>query len=347
MNIRTPRGVALVCALLVTIFGTGSVTAIFWIYGVQAPVQALALGGFVLFALSAAVIYSAIEKFIYQKVRIIYKNIHRFKSTKERARDVHMGEDVMEKVRLDVMDWATEKVNEISLLKEQDTFRKEFIGNLAHELKTPVFNIQGYILTLLEGALEDPEHNRKFLMKAAKNVDRMARLIDDLDVITKIEGGSLELDVATFDLGHLVREVMDQLEPRAKRADISVVFVEDGGRKIDVQGDAGKIEQVITNLVSNSLRYGKEKGTTQIRCYDLEEQVLVEVADDGLGMSEEHLPRIFERFYRVDKSRSRNAGGSGLGLAIVKHIIEAHDQSISVRSTQGKGSTFSFTLLKA
>ena len=135
--------------------------------------------------------------------------------------------------------------------------------------------------------------------------------------------------------------------PAPNARDISVVFVEDGGRKIDVQGDAGKIEQVITNLVSNSLRYGKEKGTTQIRCYDMEEQVLVEVADDGLGMSEEHLPRIFERFYRVDKSRSRNAGGSGLGLAIVKHIIEAHDQSISVRSTQGKGSTFSFTLLKA
>ena len=347
MNIRTPRGVAIVCSLLVTLLGMVCSVLVFWIYDIEAPIQALALGAVGLFALSMAVIYSAIEKFIYQKVRIIYKNIHRFKSTKERARDVHMGEDVMEKVRLDVMDWATEKVNEISLLKEQDSFRKEFIGNLAHELKTPVFNIQGYILTLLEGALEDPEHNRKFLLKAAKNVDRMAGLIDDLDVITKIEGGSLELNSSTFDLGHLVTEVMDQLEQRAKRSGISVVFVEDGPRKIDVKADYGKIEQVMTNLISNSLRYGKENGTTQVRCYDMEEQVLVEVADDGIGMSEEHLPRIFERFYRVDKSRSRNAGGSGLGLAIVKHIIEAHDQSISVRSTQGKGSTFSFTLHKA
>ncbi len=347
MNIRTPRGVAIVCALLVTAFGMGLSAFIFWMYDVDAPPQAIALGALGLFTLSMAVIYSAIERFIYQKVRIIYKNIHRFKSTKERARDVHMGEDVMEKVRLDVMDWATEKVNEISLLKEQDTFRKEFIGNLAHELKTPIFNIQGYILTLLEGALEDPEHNRKFLMKAAKNVDRMAGLIDDLDVITKIEGGSLELNLSTFDLGNLVHEVMDQLEQRAKRMEISIMFVEDGPRKIEVQGDASKIEQVLMNLVSNSLRYGKVGGTTQIRCYDMEEQVLIEVADDGIGMSEEHLPRIFERFYRVDKSRSRNAGGSGLGLAIVKHIIEAHEQSISVRSTQGKGSTFSFTLRKS
>jgi len=347
MNIRTPRGVALACASLVTLLGTGMSMIVFWAYDVAAPPQAVALGALGLFALSIAVIYSAIERFIYQKVRIIYKNIHRFKSTKERARDVHMGEDVMEKVRLDVMDWATEKIQEISLLKEQDTFRQEFIGNLAHELKTPVFNIQGYILTLLEGALEDPEHNRKFLMKAAKNVDRMAGLIDDLDVITKIEGGSLDLNLSVFDLGHLVREVMDQLEQKAKRAGISVVFLDDGARKIEVKGDAPKIEQVITNLITNSLRYGKEVGgTTQVRCYDMEEQVLVEVADDGIGMSEEHLPRIFERFYRVDKSRSRNAGGSGLGLAIVKHIIEAHDQSISVRSTLGRGSTFSFTLSK-
>jgi two-component system phosphate regulon sensor histidine kinase PhoR len=347
VNVKTPRGVALVCALLVTLLGLGLSALIFKLYGVQAPLQAVALGGLGLFAVTVAVIYSAIERFIYQKVRIIYKNIHRFKSTKERARDVHMGEDVMEKVRLDVMDWATEKVNEISVLKEQDNFRQEFIGNLAHELKTPVFNIQGYILTLLEGALEDPDHNRKFLMKAAKNVDRMAGLIDDLDVITKIEGGSIGLNIAPFDLSHLVSEVMDQLEPRSARAGISVEFVDEGKRNIEVEGDSPKIEQVLTNLISNSLRYGKEGGTTQIRCYDMEEQVLIEVADDGIGMSEEHLPRIFERFYRVDKSRSRNVGGSGLGLAIVKHIIEAHQQSISVRSTQGKGSTFSFTLKKA
>lgn len=342
----TPRGVAIASAMVITLLGMGLFALVLSLYGVQAPVQAYAALALALFALSMAVTYATIERFIYQKVRIIYKNIHRFKSTKERAKDLRMNEDVMEKVQQDVMDWAQERVQEISQLKEQENFRKEFIGNLAHELKTPVFNIQGYILTLLEGALEDPDHNRKFLIKAAKNVDRMAGLIDDLDVITKIEGGSLELELMQFNLTSLVVDVMDQLEQRAKRAGIEVEFVDENRRNVEVIGDAPKIEQVVTNLISNSLRYGKEGGKTEVRFYDMDEQMLVEVADDGIGMSEEHLPRIFERFYRVDKSRSRNAGGSGLGLSIVKHIIEAHGQTISVRSTQGKGSTFAFTLQK-
>ena len=343
----TPRGVAIASAMVITLLGMGLFALVLSLYGVQAPVQAYAALALALFALSMAVTYATIERFVYQKVRIIYKNIHRFKSTKERAKDLRMNEDVMEKVQQDVMDWAQERVQEISQLKEQENFRKEFIGNLAHELKTPVFKIQGYILTLLEGALEDPDHNRKFLIKAAKNVDRMAGLIDDLDVITKIEGGSLELELRQFNLTSLVVDVMDQLEQRAKRAGIEVEFVDENRRNVEVIGDAPKIEQVVTNLISNSLRYGKEGGKTEVRFYDMDEQMLVEVADDGIGMSEEHLPRIFERFYRVDKSRSRNAGGSGLGLSIVKHIIEAHGQTISVRSTQGKGSTFAFTLQKA
>ena len=347
MNVLTPRGVAIASAMVITLLGMGLFALVLSLYGVQAPVQAYAALALALFALSMAVTYATIERFVYQKVRIIYKNIHRFKSTKERAKDLRMNEDVMEKVQQDVMDWAQERVQEISQLKEQENFRKEFIGNLAHELKTPVFNIQGYILTLLEGALEDPDHNRKFLIKAAKNVDRMAGLIDDLDVITKIEGGSLELELRQFNLTSLVVDVMDQLEQRAKRAGIEVEFVDENRRNVEVIGDAPKIEQVVTNLISNSLRYGKEGGKTEVRFYDMDEQMLVEVADDGIGMSEEHLPRIFERFYRVDKSRSRNAGGSGLGLSIVKHIIEAHGQTISVRSTQGKGSTFAFTLQKA
>ena len=343
----TPRGVAIASAMVITLVGAGLLSMVLTLYGVHAPAQAYAAWILGLFVLSVAVTYATIERFIYQKVRIIYKNIHRFKSTKERAKDLRMNEDVMEKVQQDVMDWAQERVQEISQLKEQENFRKEFIGNLAHELKTPVFNIQGYILTLLEGALEDPDHNRKFLIKAAKNVDRMAGLIDDLDVITKIEGGSLELELRQFNLTSLVTDVMDQLEQRAKRAGIEVEFVDETRRNVEVIGDAPKIEQVVTNLISNSLRYGKEGGRTEVRFYDMDEQMLVEVADDGIGMSEEHLPRIFERFYRVDKSRSRNAGGSGLGLSIVKHIIEAHGQTISVRSTRGKGSTFAFTMQKA
>ena len=347
MNVHTPRGLAVLASIVVTLLGMGLCFGVLWMYGVTAPLQAYALGALGLFALSLLVIYSVIERFIYQKVRIIYKNIHRFKSTKGRAQDVRMDEDVMQKVQNDVMDWATEQIEEISLLKEQDSFRKDFIGNLAHELKTPIFNIQGYILTLLEGALEDPDHNRKFLMKAAKNVDRMATLVEDLDIVTKIEGGSLEVDLVEFNLSDLIRDILEELEPRAKRQDISMAFLDENRNEVMVMGDAPKIGQVLTNLISNSLRYGKAEGNTQVRLYDMEEQFLVEVADDGIGMSEEHLPRIFERFYRVDKSRSRNAGGTGLGLSIVKHIIEAHGQSISVRSTPGKGSTFSFTLAKA
>lgn len=347
MNVRTPRGLAILAALVITILGMALCFGVLLLYGVQAPIQAYALGAVGLFALSITIIYGVIERFIYQKIRIIYKNIHRFKSTKGRTQDVQMNEDVMQKVQNDVMDWATERIEEISQLKEQDSFRKDFIGNLAHELKTPIFNIQGYILTLLEGALEDPDHNRKFLMKAAKNVDRMATLVEDLDIVTKIEGGSLELDMEEFNLGDLVRDILEELEPRAKRNNIDMEFLEENRAPFMVIGDAPKVGQVLTNLISNSLRYGKEDGTTQVRFFDMEEQILVEVADDGIGMTEEHLPRIFERFYRVDKSRSRNAGGTGLGLSIVKHIIEAHGQSISVRSTQGKGSTFSFTLAKA
>ena len=347
MNVRTPRGLAILAALVITILGMVLCFGVLLLYGVQAPIQAYALGAVGLFALSITIIYGVIERFIYQKIRIIYKNIHRFKSTKGRTQDVQMNEDVMQKVQNDVMDWATERIEEISQLKEQDSFRKDFIGNLAHELKTPIFNIQGYILTLLEGALEDPDHNRKFLMKAAKNVDRMATLVEDLDIVTKIEGGSLELDMEEFNLGDLVRDILEELEPRAKRNNIAMEFLEENRAPFMVIGDAPKVGQVLTNLISNSLRYGKEDGTTQVRFFDMEDQILVEVADDGIGMTEEHLPRIFERFYRVDKSRSRNAGGTGLGLSIVKHIIEAHGQSISVRSTQGKGSTFSFTLAKA
>ena len=347
MNVHTPRGLAVLASIVVTLLGMGLSFGVLRMYGVATPLQAYALGALGLFALSLLVIYSVIERFIYQKVRIIYKNIHRFKSTKGRAQDVRMDEDVMQKVQNDVMDWATEQIEEISLLKEQDSFRKDFIGNLAHELKTPIFNIQGYILTLLEGALEDPDHNRKFLMKAAKNVDRMATLVEDLDIVTKIEGGSLEADLVEFNLSDLIQDILEELEPRAKRHDISMAFLDENLNEVMVMGDAPKIGQVLTNLMSNSLRYGKTEGSTQVRLYDMEEQFLVEVADDGIGMSEEHLPRIFERFYRVDKSRSRNAGGTGLGLSIVKHIIEAHGQSISVRSTPGKGSTFSFTLAKA
>ncbi|MDG1260984.1 MAG: ATP-binding protein, partial [Flavobacteriales bacterium] len=289
----------------------------------------------------------AVEKFIYQKVKIIYKTIHQFKKTKDGRRQVNIKEDVMTKVNNEVLVWAEDKIQEIQDLKEADSFRRDFIGNLGHELKTPVFNIQGYILTLLEGALEDPENNRKFLMKAAKNVDRITALLDDLDGITRIEGDRYKLNTMRFNIVELAQDVVETFEGKASKNKIKLHLKNPNEKAIYVEADRPKIEQVFINLVINSLNYGKEGGETKIRFYDMEDNILVEVADNGIGIDEDNLPRIFERFYRVDKSRSRHAGGSGLGLSIVKHIMDAHEQTINVRSGVDLGATFSFTLKKA
>ncbi len=346
MAYQTPRGVALrissVVALVVTVFTT--VIALFANDGVKFWVPPVA--GVATFIIGFFMSEWAIEKFIYQKVKIIYKTIHRFKGSTGRAREVRMDEDVMTKVNTEVMLWAEDRIKEISELREQDNFRRDFIGNLAHELKTPIFNIQGYILTLLEGALEDPENNRKFLMKAAKNVDRITALLEDLDTINRIEGGIYKLNVAPFDILELTNDVIESLDNRAKKNNITLRLKNPKEKAILVKADRPKIEQVLFNLLANSINYGNEGGETRVRFYDMEETILVEVADNGIGISEEHLSRIFERFYRVDKSRSRHVGGSGLGLSIVKHIIDVHDQTINVRSTPAVGTTFSFTLAK-
>ena len=305
------------------------------------------LSGLVVGTVSFVLVYRQLGMYIQDRVRVIYKTIRRFKGSGTNL-NLDMSNDIVEQVNRDVMSWAESQIDEITNLRETDTFRKEFIGNLAHELKTPIFNIQGFILTLLEGGMEDPEINRKFLLKAAKNVERMSGLLEDLDVISKMEEGNLDIELVPFDLLEIVRETLESLEPKAKRNNINLRITKGiDASKIMVKGDAAKLVQVLTNLVVNSINYGTEGGSTEIRYYDADDTVLVEVADTGIGIREEDLPRVFERFYRVDKSRSRHAGGSGLGLAICKHIIETHGQSISVRSTYGEGSTFSFTLEKA
>ncbi len=245
---------------------------------------------------------------------------------------------------VDVMDWAKGKIEEIKTLRENETFRREFAGNLAHELKTPVFNIQGYIDTLIENENLDRETARSFLLKAARNTERMAELIKDLDLISRAEAGSLNLRLQSFDIAELTRRTIELSEPQAVKADVALEVNADGS--VYVEGDYLQIEQVLTNLIQNSITYSKPGGKTTVSFFDLDENILIEVADNGIGISREHLPRIFERFYRVDKSRSRNEGGSGLGLAICKHIIEGHGQSIQVQSKEGQGSVFSFTLRK-
>jgi two-component system phosphate regulon sensor histidine kinase PhoR len=257
-----------------------------------------------------------------------------------------MKEDVLHNVTMETRDFLDQRNSEISKLKEQEEFRREFLGNLAHELKTPVFSIQGYILTLLEGGLEDETVNRLFLERASKAVDRMTNILDDLDEITKLEADRINLLKKRFDIVDLAKDVMEGVDFLAKEKNISLKFA----KKYEptfVKADRGKIAQVLTNLIKNSISYGNENGETTVRFFPMEDTILIEVADNGAGIEEAELPRLFERFYRVEKSRNRNEGGSGLGLAIVKHIIESHDQTINVRSTVGVGSTFSFTLEKS
>ncbi len=283
-----------------------------------------------------------IEKFINKKIKLIYRIISSKKLGNQP--DIKINDDVLEKLSIDTAQWAMNQQSQIESLRQQNEFRKEFLGNLAHELKTPVFSVQGFILTLLEGGLEDENVNRIFLEKALNGVDRITALLEDLDDISKIEYDSFKLKIKSFDIITLTKNVFDTVSSKAKSKNIQLKFNKNY-QPIFVKADKDKIAQVLINLITNAIAYSDDNETITVRFHNINKNtLLVEVADNGLGIEEKHLPRLFERFYRVDKSRARNVGGSGLGLAIVKHIIEAHHQTINVRSTLGRGSTFSFTL---
>lgn len=294
---------------------------------------------------SFGVFYFFIKKFINDRLKLLYRSIRKGKITKENDLKFSISDDVIAEAEKQTKKWAEERNFEISRLKEQEEFRREFLGNLAHELKTPVFSIQGYILTLLEGGLEDEKVNRLFLERASKATERMVNILEDLDQITKLEVEDLKVDKRPFDIVELTKEIFESFEILAKEKNIKLIFSKEYSSKI-VNADKGKIAQVLTNLIGNSIFYGKEGGTTVIRFYTMDDVITTEVSDDGPGIEEQHLPRLFERFYRVEKSRNRHEGGSGLGLSIVKHIIESHGHTISVRSTVGVGSTFTFSLDK-
>jgi two-component system phosphate regulon sensor histidine kinase PhoR len=297
-----------------------------------------------LFGLAYGVFSFAIDRFVHSRIKVLYRTVHHLKRARIGAESAIPEGDVIERVNTEVREWASERRTEIKELEEREKFRREFIGNLAHELKTPIFNIQGYILTLLEGGLEDDKVNRDFLNRASNGVDRLMKIVEDLDLITKLESGVMDLRVVRTDLHALVDEAIRELEMQARERGVTLrnEVLED----TVVMADKGRLVQVCTNLLNNAINYGRPSGTCIVRSYPLGDQVLVEVMDDGIGISEEHQPRLFERFYRVGKSRARNEGGSGLGLAIVKHIIDAHAQTISVKSREEEGTTFSFTLQK-
>jgi two-component system, OmpR family, phosphate regulon sensor histidine kinase PhoR len=283
------------------------------------------------------------EAFVYRRIKVIYKNIADAKRSDDHT--VAHG-DTLDDVENEVGNWAENKNKEIETLRELEEYRRNYIGNVSHELKTPIFNIQGFLHTLIDGGINDPSVNMAYLQKAARNVERLNSIVSDLDNISKMESGELTLDLQNFDIQDLVHEVFDDMDLKAKEKNIKISFKEGANHGYRVKGDREQIRQVLTNLIGNSVKYGKQNGQTKISFYDMDKIVLIEVSDNGIGIARHHLKHLFDRFYRVDKSRSRDVGGTGLGLSIVKHIVEAHNQSVHVRSTEGVGSTFGFTLEK-
>ncbi|SDG41545.1 two-component system, OmpR family, phosphate regulon sensor histidine kinase PhoR [Chitinophaga filiformis] len=288
-----------------------------------------------------------LQNFIYRKIKLIYKFIYQTKASK---REEFFNKNILplktiEEVSEDVEKWASQKKEELDMLRRNEEFRKEFLLNLSHELKTPIFAVQGYIHTLLDGALEDPNVNKIFLKNATKNIDRLCRLIDDLDEISKLESGEMTINGENFVIQDLIRDVFDTLSLKANTKGIKFSVKKGCEAPIHVLADKEKVRQVLINLVDNSIKYGRPDGHTVASIYIMDDKrVLIEISDDGIGIAEEHLPRVFERFYRTDRARSRDIGGTGLGLAIVKHIVEAHGQTINIRSKPEIGSTFGFTL---
>ncbi len=291
------------------------------------------------------VFFFFIKIFITEKLKILYRSIRKGKFRSDIVSSYSMTDNVIEVAEKETRQWADQKSAEISKLKEQEEYRREFLGNLAHELKTPVFSIQGYILTLLDGGLEDETVNRNFLERASKATERMTLILEDLDNIAKMEVNQIKLDITDFDITDLVKDVFESLELKAKEKNIQLVLAKDFD-KVWVRADRSRINQVLVNLINNSINYGNDGGTTTIRFYTMNDIVTVEVSDNGIGIEEKDVARLFERFYRVEKSRNRVKGGTGLGLSIVKHIIEQHGQTINVRSTVNVGSTFTFSLDK-
>lgn len=286
-------------------------------------------------------------RFVEAKIDPIHETIHSFTVSKKSLRDKIDKGDVIDDLNREVKVWAHKQTEEIQKLKKQEKYRKDFLGTVSHELKTPIFNIQGYILTLLDGGIDDPSINTLYLKRAEQSVNRMINIAEDLDSIARLESGEFKLKQGNFDLVKLIEELIEYLEMPARQKNIKIGFNKTYNKAIRVRADRKRIEEVLENLIGNTIKYGKDGGRTTIGFTDTGKQILVEISDNGIGIEEKNLPRIFERFYRVDKSRSRESGGTGLGLSIVKHSIQAHEQTITVRSKVNEGSTFIFSLKKA
>lgn len=345
LNPSTPFGIAVNNAIILAVVCSLLILSVnlldFEINLVTGTIVALILG------LAAFItIYLSISKFLTEKIRIIYKSIRT--SRLPRGADKPFDKISLDEVNQEVIEWSDNKKKEIEDLKNMARYRREFMGNVSHELKTPIFNIQGYLLTLLDGALDDPAISKQFLERADKSVNRLITLVEDLEKISQLESGELQMNFTTFDILDLSREVIEFMDIKSQQKKATITFARNYDKPYIVSADRERIKEVLINLIDNALKYGSlKKNTIKLSFFDIDTNILVEVSDNGPGIEPSELPRIFERFYRVDKARSSEKGGSGLGLAIVKHIIEAHDETINVRSTTSVGTTFGFTLKKA
>lgn len=331
-------------ALYVTLFLTLTLSVfLYFFYTIN--IWLILLFMIICYGFSFFVIQYRIENFIYKRVKKIYDDLTLLESSTFSKDQITTD---MATLTEEIDKYARDKKLEIETLKIREEYRKEYLGNVSHELKTPLFTIQGYISTLLDGAINDEKVRDKYLKQADKGVERLTYIVKDLDMITKLEAGDLRLDIETFDITEIVNNVFELLEMKANKKKITLSLDMDYNRPVMVTADKDRIQQVLTNLVVNSIKYGRQKGTTEVSIENLiKNKVIVRVTDNGEGIESENIPRLFERFYRVDKSGSRKEGGSGLGLSIVKHIIEAHDEKIYVESDLGVGSEFSFTMEKA
>tara|TARA_B100001123_G_scaffold128545_1_gene149374 strand:+ start:14 stop:1042 length:1029 start_codon:yes stop_codon:yes gene_type:complete len=302
------------------------------------------LGSFLIFLISFLVIQYRTQIFLFNRFKELYEDLEMLDSQKMNKSSISTD---MDSLMENIEEFAKNKKIEIESLKSQEQYRKEFIGNVAHELKTPIFTIQGYISNLLDGAMDDKILLDKYLNRTDNSIERLIYIIKDLDLITQLEASTMNLNISSFNLIDLISDIFEQLEIKSKEKNIKLFFDKKYDKEILVKADKARIEQVITNLLVNSINYGSKNGSTEVSISDLtEDKLIVRVTDNGDGIDQEHLPRLFERFYRVDVSRSRSHGGSGLGLAIVKHIIDAHNENIYINSELGVGSEFSFTLQK-
>lgn len=298
--------------------------------------------------LSFFLVLFILNRYINDKIKPIYKTIREVPVSSKKNKLIEtISTTNIADVQKEVEEWAKNQTQEITRLKDLERYRKEFVGNVSHELKTPIFNIQGYVLTLLEGGIDDPKINKLYLQRTEKSIDRMISIVADLESITKLESGELKINMVDFDMVKLTEEVFELAQMLANERSILLQFATRIDKPVMVRADKKRIMEVMNNLVGNGIKYGKKSGFVKVGFYDLHETIMIEVSDNGIGMDKNDLYRIFERFYRVDKSRSREQGGTGLGLSIVKHIIEAHDQTINVKSVIDKGTTFTFTLEKA